>query len=222
MDERPDPRERADDRDYRDRNYRADRDYRDDREYRDRNYRERDYYRDRDYRDIDYRADARVSVGVKFAAGIIAGIIAAILMLGLMMAYSNAIGEGITMPLKALGALIYGVEALVAGTTAMAAGAGIVFAVSIVLGILFGLAMSRRSSVILTMLAGIVIGIAIWVAMDLYVLPQMDPTMAARIALMPTAYFIAHVLFGIGLGLTSVFVRAFGGKRRRHSVERPA
>jgi len=163
-----------------------------------------------------------VSVGIKFAAGIVAGILAAVLMLGFMMAYSNAIGEGMTMPLKALGALVYGVEALVAGTTAMAAGAGIQFAFSIALGILFGLAMSRRSSVILTLVVGILVGVVIWVAMELLVLPFMDPTMAARIALMPAAYFIAHVLFGIGLGLTPVFVWAFGGKRPRRSVERPA
>lgn len=168
---------------------------------------------------IDRTADA-ASVGSKFAAGILAGIVAAVLMMGFMMAYSNAIGEGITMPLKALGALVYGVEALVAGSTAMAAGAGIELAFAIALGILFGLAMSRRSSVVLTMIAGIVVGIAIWVAMDLYVLPQMDPTMAARIALMPVAYFLAHVLFGIGLGLSSVFVRTFSRKpRERRGVE---
>jgi hypothetical protein len=223
------------DQDIRDRDYRAgyrdrDRDYR--RDYRDReygrDYRDRDYrYDDRDYRyERDYRYDASAPVGSKFAGGIVAGIVAAVLMMGSMMAYSNAIGEGITMPLKALGALVYGVEALVAGSTAMAAGAGIELAFSIAIGILFGLAMSRRSSVILTMLSGIIVGIAIWVAMDLYVLPQMDPTMSARIALMPMAYFGAHVLFGIGLGLTPLFVRAFSGGRRRsretRRMERPA
>jgi hypothetical protein len=29
---------------------------------------------------------------------------------------------------------------------------------------------------------------------------------------MPLAYFIAHLLFGIGLGLTPVFVRTFSRK----------
>jgi len=132
------------------------------------------------------------------------------------------------MPLKALGALVYGVEALIAGSTAVAAGAGIELGFSIVLGILFGLAMSRRSSVILAMLGGILVGVVTWVAMELYVLPQMDPTMAARIALMPMAYFVAHVLFGIGLGLTPLFVRAFSreqhGRRSRDTqrMDRPA
>jgi hypothetical protein len=228
MDERTNHRES---RDYRDDRYLGDSDYRD-RDYRDRDFRDGDLrereYRDRDYRERDYRYGASVPVGSKFAAGVTAGILAAILMMGFLIACSSAIGEGPAMPLKALGALVYGVEALIAGSTAIAAGAGIELGFSIVLGILFGLAMSRRSSVILTMLGGILVGVVIWVAMELYVLPQMDPTMAARIALMPMAYFVAHVLFGIGLGLTPLFVRAFSrerhGRRSRDTqrMDRPA
>jgi uncharacterized membrane protein YagU involved in acid resistance len=165
----------------------------------------------------------RVSWGRRFAAGIADGILSAILMMGFMMAYSNAIGEGVTMPLKALGALVYGVEALVAGSMAMLAGAGIQLGFSIVLGILFALCMSRRTSIIAALFAGIAVGIVIWVVMDLVVLPYMDPTMAARIALMPMAYFVAHLLYGIGLGLTPLFIRTFS--KRRHDdrrIERPA
>jgi hypothetical protein len=121
----------------------------------------------------------RVSWGSRFVAGIADGILSAVLMMGFMMAYSSATGAGVTMPLKALGALVYGVEALVAGSMAMLAGAGIQLGFSIVLGILF--------------------------------------------ALMPMAYFIAHLLFGIGLGLTPVFVRTFSRKRRdQRRMERPA
>ena len=165
----------------------------------------------------------RISWGSKLVAGIIDGILSAILMMGFMMAYSSATGAGVTMPLKALGALVYGVEALVAGSMAMLAGAGIQLGFSIVLGILFALCMSRRTSIIATMFAGIAVGIVIWVAMELVVLPYMDPTMAARIALMPMAYFVAHLLYGIGLGLTPVFIRTFSKKRHeRRRAERPA
>ena len=164
----------------------------------------------------------RVSWGSRLIAGIADGILSAILMMGFMIAYSSAIGEGATMPLKALGALVYGVEALVAGSTAMLAGAGIQLGFSIVLGILFALCTSRRTSIVAEMLAGIVVGIVIWVAMELVVLPYMNPTMAARIALMPLAYFISHLLFGIGLGLTPVFVRSFSRERHeRRRVARP-
>ena len=67
----------------------------------------------------------RVSWGRRLVAGIADGILSAILMMGFMMAYASVTGAGITMPLKALGALVYGVEALVAGSMAMLAGAGI-------------------------------------------------------------------------------------------------
>jgi len=168
-------------------------------------------------------ADAYDSWGGKIGGGIVAGVLAAILMMGFMMAYSSAIGEGLTMPLKALGALVFGIEALVAGTVALAAGAGIQLGFSIVLGILFGLAMSRRTSLVLALLWGILVGIATWVAMELYVLPVMDPTMAARVALMPMAYFVSHVLLGIGIGMTPLFIRAFTRRpgRPTRRIEHP-
>ena len=143
-------------------------------------------------------------------------------MMGFMMAYSSIAGAGMTMPLKALGALVYGVEAMVAGSMAMLAGGCIQLGFSIVLGILFALFTSRRTSLVAALCAGIAVGVVIWVAMDLFVLPFMNPTMAARIALMPLAYFIAHLLYGGGLGMTPIFMRAFGRKRHDHRVEHAA
>jgi uncharacterized membrane protein YagU involved in acid resistance len=176
-----------------------------------------------DMASVDASASAdRVSWGRRLAAGIADGILSAILMMGFMMAYSGVTGGSVTMPLKALGALVYGVEALVAGLMAMLAGAGIQLGFSIVLGILFALFTSRRTSIVAALFAGIVVGIVIWVAMELVVLPYTNPTMAARIALMPLAYFIAHLLYGIGLGLTPIFVRAFSRKRHDHHPERAA
>jgi uncharacterized membrane protein YagU involved in acid resistance len=119
------------------------------------------------------------------------------------------------MPLKALGAFVYGVEALVAGPQVMLVGAAIQLGFSILLGILFALFMSRGTSVVAALFAGIVIGIVIWVVMDLFVLPLTNPTMAARIALMPLAYFIAHLLLGIGLGTTPLFIRMFSRESTR-------
>ena len=164
----------------------------------------------------------RVSPGARLAAGIIAGLIAGILVLGVMMAYANAAGAGLTMPLKALGAFMYGVESLVAGPQAMLAGAAIQLGFSIVLGILFALCMSRATSTIAALFAGIAVGIVVWVAMDLVVLPFENPTMAARIALMPLAYFGAHLMYGIGLATTPLFIRMFssdGNRRPVHTAE---
>jgi hypothetical protein len=52
--------------------------------------------------------------------------------------------------------------------------------------------------------------------MDLLVLPLANPTMAARVALIPLVYFIAHVLYGLGLSTTPIFIRTFTRKRRHH------
>jgi hypothetical protein len=56
--------------------------------------------------------------------------------------------------------------------------------------------------------------------MDLFVLPYENPTMAARVALMPLAYFIAHILYGFGLAMTPAFIRTFS--KERHDQERRA
>ena len=117
---------------------------------------------------------------------------------------------------SAIGALVYGVEALVAGPVALLTGASIQLGFAIVLGILFGLCVSRRTSIVSALFAGIVVGVAVWLLMDLLVLPLANPTMAARVALIPLAYFIAHVLYGLGLSTTPIFIRTFTKERHHH------
>jgi uncharacterized membrane protein YagU involved in acid resistance len=162
----------------------------------------------------------RTSSGARFAAGILAGTIGGILMIGFMMGYAHVMGAGLTTPLKALGAFVYGVEALVVGPDAMLAGALIQLGFSILLGILFVLFISRGTSTLAALCAGIIVGIAIWFVMDLFVLPYENPTMAARVALMPLAYFIAHILYGFGLAMTPAFIRTFS--KEPHDQERRA
>jgi hypothetical protein len=160
------------------------------------------------------RSVYRTPASARIAAGIAAGALGGILLIGCMMIYASVTDAGATMPLKALGALVYGVEALVAGPTAMLVGVLIQLAISIVIGILFALCMSRETSTVAALFAGIVVGIALWAAMDLFVLPQANPTMAARIALMPLGYFVAHVAFGVGLAMSPAFMRMFAKERR--------
>jgi len=156
----------------------------------------------------------RTPASARIAAGIAAGVLGGILLIGCMMIYASVTDAGATMPLKALGALVYGVEALVAGPTAMLVGVLIQLAISIVIGILFALCMSRETSTVAALFAGIVVGIALWAAMDLFVLPQANPTMAARIGRMPLGYFVAHVAFGVGLAMSTAFMRMFARERR--------
>jgi hypothetical protein len=158
----------------------------------------------------------RGSPGARLVAGIAAGIVGGILMIGFLMTDASLTGAGLTTPLKAVGALVYGVEALVAGPVALLTGASIQLGFAIVLGILFALCVTRRTSVVSALFAGIAIGIAVWLLMDLLVLPLANPTMAARVALIPLAYFIAHVLYGLGLSTTPLFIRTFTKERRHH------
>jgi hypothetical protein len=110
-----------------------------------------------DTQSVDATASAdRVSWDRRFAAGIADGVLSAILMMGFMMAYSSVSGAGVMMPLKALGALIYGVEALVAGSIAILVGADIQLGFSIALGILFAFFTLRRTSIIAALFDGIV------------------------------------------------------------------
>src|SRR5579862_2541604 len=145
----------------------------------------------------------RVSAGARLAAGIVAGVIGGLLLIGTMVTYADVTGAGWDTPLKALGAFVYGLESYITGPVPMLAGALIQLGFSIVVGIIFALFVSRATSVIATMIVGMLVGLAVWVAMDL--------------ALMPIAYLAAHVLFGIGLGTTPIFVRAFSRERRSRS-----
>src|SRR5205807_9958872 len=165
--------------------------------------------------DADLSHD-RGSPGARLVAGIAAGIVGGILMIGFMMIYAHATGAGLTMPLKSLGALVYGVEALVVGPAAVLAGASIQVGFAIVVGILFALCVTRHTSMVAALFAGIAIGIAIWLLMDLLVLPLTNPTMASRVALIPLAYFVAHVLYGLGLAMTPIFIRTFTRKDRHY------
>jgi hypothetical protein len=130
-------------------------------------------------------------------------------MMGLLMAYANAKGGDLAAPVKEIGAFVYGIEALVMGSKAILAGALIQIGAAILIGIFFAQFVSRGTSTFAALCAGIAVSIAMWLAMDLLVLPYENPTMSARVALMPLQYFGAHLLYGFGLGLTPAFIRMF-------------
>jgi uncharacterized membrane protein YagU involved in acid resistance len=149
------------------------------------------------------------SPGARLVAGIVAGIVGGSLMILFMMTYASLTGAGLTMPIRAVAALVYGVEALVVGPAAVLAGASIQLGFAIVVAILFAFCVTRRTSMVAALFAGTALGLAIWLLMDLLVLPLTNPTMAARVALIPLAYFIAHILYGLGLAMTPILIRTF-------------
>jgi hypothetical protein len=162
----------------------------------------------------------RGSPGARLVAGLLGGLVGGILMIGFMTTYASVTGMGLTMPIKAVGALVYGVEALIMGPEALLVGASIQLGFAIVVGILFAFCVTRRTSIIASLLGGSALGIAIWLLMDLLVLPLTNPTMAARVALIPLAYFIAHVLYGLGLTTTPIFIRTFTKKHLEYRTVR--
>jgi hypothetical protein len=93
------------------------------------------------------------SPAARLVAGIAAGIVGGILMIGFLMAYASLTGAGLTMPLKAIGAVVYGVEAFVAGPVALLTGASIQLGFAIVLGMLFALCVSPRTSTVSALFA---------------------------------------------------------------------
>jgi len=93
---------------------------------------------------------------------------------------------------------------------------------AILIGMFFAQSVSRGTSTFAALCAGIAVSIAMWLAMDLLVLPYENPTMSARVALMPLQYFGAHLLYGFGLGLTPAFIRMFTKESSTHRMVRTA
>ena len=59
------------------------------------------------------------------------------------------------------------------------------------------------------LMAGAAFGVAIWAVMTFGGLPILDPMMRERVAMMPVAWFIAHVAFGMGVGSAPGLRRRF-------------
>ena len=56
-------------------------------------------------------------------------------------------------------------------------------------------------------MAGSAFGIAIWVVRTFGGLPLLNPIMRGRVVMMPVAWFIAHLGFGMGVGTTPALRR---------------
>lgn len=134
-------------------------------------------------------------------AGGIAGLIAAIAVLAAAVLYSwLATPEEAWLPMKNVAATWLGVGALIGGGWTVLLGVTSHFANSIAWGIVFGLLMNGRRNAGVTLLAGFVWGMVIWLVMTWVALPLIDPTMAARVAMEPVWWWwFLHVIYGVVL-----------------------
>src|SRR5579883_1541316 len=149
----------------------------------------------------------KTASGEVIGAGIIAGLIAGIILGGFAMAYASIVGAGVWTPMQEIAATFYGPIALLK-TSAAFWGVIIHLVVSALWGILFATIIPRRISPWEAYLGGLLFGIGVWIAMTFLVLPTVDPTMRARVALMPGTWFLLHLAFGAFVSVAALLRRA--------------
>ena len=81
-------------------------------------------------------------------------------------------------------------------------------------GVLFALVMPRNTRPGTALVAWIIYGALIWAFMKNLVVPRINPTRDARLAMMPGWFFIEHLLFGVGASFGPALRRRFGGAYR--------
>jgi|GEM_PF-5916671 len=156
---------------------------------------------------------ARTAVGffgpiltVDIYVGVLSGIVSGGLMTIFLSAASAMEGRGALAPVRMIAAAVYGDEALQRPTRfpILMTGMVIHFATASLFGLIW-VAISRRSGYGAAVLGGAFYGLAIWMIQQYGLLPMIDQPLARGIN--PTAFAIAHLLFGAALGAATLFVR---------------
>lgn len=145
--------------------------------------------------------------------GAIAGIIAALIMAFVAMTRASSLGFEFFLPMKQVAATLYGVDALIAGTAVAVVGLVVHLLNSAAWGAVFGLLIGDRFSLLVTLLAGLVWGVVVWGVMTWLVLPRANGVMFDRVMVMPTWWFVYHLVFGGALVMTPALVRSFAQRR---------
>jgi hypothetical protein len=143
--------------------------------------------------------EARDGAGEIIKAGVVAGIIGGMLMAMIMMVATAAGGMGLLAPLRLIAATFYGKDAMTGGGP-LIVGLMVHMMNSMVFGVLFAWIAGRRLATLPALMAGVAFGVAIWAIMTFGGLPMLNPMMRESVAMMPVAWFIAHVAFGMGVG----------------------
>lgn len=137
-----------------------------------------------------------------FLAGALTGLLAGLLMLIVAMLQGAAQGSGPALPLLLIAALLDGAYALVGGWQALAAGLALHLLASLTLGVVFAAHVDLRPFGPAVVRDAALFSALIWALMTYLVLPAADPTMSARVALTPAAWFLDHLVFGLALSVT--------------------
>ncbi len=146
---------------------------------------------------------------VTLEVGIVAGIIGGMLMAGLTMMATAAGGMGLLAPLKLIAATFFGKEATAGGAGVLLVGLMLHMTNAAALGVIFAALIRRIEGGGAAVAAGLAFGIAVWLATTFVALPVADPIMRTAVAAIPGVWFVAHVLFGVGVGSVPALRRKF-------------
>ena len=143
-------------------------------------------------------------------AGILSGIIGGVLMGMLSMMVTLAMGQGFWTPMKLIAGTTHGVDVLIGGAGIVLWGLIIHMMVSAGYGVLFTLVVPRSTRPGAALAAGLIYGALIWAFMGSLIVPAINPTMHARLAMMSGWFFLEHLLYGVGASFGPALRRRFG------------
>lgn len=149
-------------------------------------------------------------------AGILAGLIGGALMLAFLVARAAIGGAGWWSPLQSVAAAVYGPEAVYGGSRTIAVGAGLHFALSIGWGVVYAAIVRRTLTPAVSMFVGAVFGAGVWFITAFLVLPAINPLLQEQFGADPLMFFVAHIVYGVGVSASPMIARALS--RRQHRV----
>lgn len=159
------------------------------------------------------------SLSRTLAGGAMAGLIGGLVSALWSMAYFAIGGYGFLFPFPLIGATFSGAQALIGGSDVILWGLFVHVGTSLTFGILYAFMVTPQVQNLSSLLGGVVYGMAILAAMTFVITPWANPTLHQRITLMPMAWFMSHVLFGLGAALVPMLERYLG---RRSPQQQPS
>lgn len=139
-------------------------------------------------------------------SGLLTGLIGGAFMLLFLILQTASSGLGYSLPLQANASLFFGLRSLVGGMGVLLVGLAIQGISCAVLGVIFAVLVHDQDLLGATAIAGVIYGLLVWAAMTNIVLPLVNPVMSTRMALIPSGWLVAHLIFGV-LQFLSVPIR---------------
>jgi hypothetical protein len=137
----------------------------------------------------------------RIASSAVAGFVAGLVMAAAAMIRSGILGLGFWLPVQNIAAAFLGVDALIGGAGSVVLGLIAHVVMSLLLGGLFGAAISSNASRGVIVGLGFGYGILVWAAMTFLFLPIVDVVMLERVMMGPVWWLLLHLIYGLVLGL---------------------